>query len=208
MAATAPTGTVATKEYRQDTVASRGLRAGGLRQPSPPGVGGPAGVRSAREVSRARFRTMAAMRAQTELQGRHLGGRPPTVTCWPMPVRIPIEYMPRGGGVCTGWSLIRARRRMSGGCSPSGLLVVVSPASLVNSTTTACRAHRVLTGTVTRTAKVTVGCPRPSLPSWRTPDTPVVRCGTGSPRPAMASILSMASRGRVRCSVGGCQTVG
>jgi DNA invertase Pin-like site-specific DNA recombinase len=35
------------------------------------------GVRSQREVSRARFRTMAAMRAQAELQGRHLGGRPP-----------------------------------------------------------------------------------------------------------------------------------
>ena len=35
------------------------------------------GVRSQREVSRARFRTMAAMRAQAETQGRHLGGRPP-----------------------------------------------------------------------------------------------------------------------------------
>jgi hypothetical protein len=35
------------------------------------------GVRSQREVSRARYRVIAAMRAQTELQGRHLGGRPP-----------------------------------------------------------------------------------------------------------------------------------
>jgi DNA invertase Pin-like site-specific DNA recombinase len=35
------------------------------------------GVRSQREVSRARFRTTAAMRAQVELQGRHQGGRPP-----------------------------------------------------------------------------------------------------------------------------------
>jgi DNA invertase Pin-like site-specific DNA recombinase len=35
------------------------------------------GVRSQREVSRARYRTMAAMRAQAETQGRHLGGRPP-----------------------------------------------------------------------------------------------------------------------------------
>jgi DNA invertase Pin-like site-specific DNA recombinase len=35
------------------------------------------GVRSQREVSRARFRTMAAMRVQAEAQGRHLGGRPP-----------------------------------------------------------------------------------------------------------------------------------
>jgi DNA invertase Pin-like site-specific DNA recombinase len=35
------------------------------------------GVRSQREVTRARLRTMAAMRAQAELQGRHLGGRPP-----------------------------------------------------------------------------------------------------------------------------------
>ncbi|WP_256370657.1 recombinase family protein [Micromonospora sp. KC723] len=35
------------------------------------------GVRSQREVSRARHRTTAAMRAQAELQGRHLGGRPP-----------------------------------------------------------------------------------------------------------------------------------
>lgn len=35
------------------------------------------GVQSQREVSRARHRTTAAMRAQAELQGRHLGGRPP-----------------------------------------------------------------------------------------------------------------------------------
>lgn len=35
------------------------------------------GVRSQREVSRARFRTVAAMRAQVEQQGRHQGGRPP-----------------------------------------------------------------------------------------------------------------------------------
>jgi site-specific DNA recombinase len=35
------------------------------------------GVRSYREISRARYRTTAAMRAQAELQGRHLGGRPP-----------------------------------------------------------------------------------------------------------------------------------
>jgi DNA invertase Pin-like site-specific DNA recombinase len=35
------------------------------------------GIRSQREVSRARYRTMAAMRTQAEVQGRHLGGRPP-----------------------------------------------------------------------------------------------------------------------------------
>jgi hypothetical protein len=35
------------------------------------------GVRSQREVSRARYRTMVAMRAQAEIQGRHLSGRPP-----------------------------------------------------------------------------------------------------------------------------------
>ncbi|GGQ83943.1 hypothetical protein GCM10010166_62720 [Couchioplanes caeruleus subsp. azureus] len=35
------------------------------------------GVRSQREVAKARYRVIAAMRAQTELQGRHLGGRPP-----------------------------------------------------------------------------------------------------------------------------------
>ncbi|MCW3817758.1 recombinase family protein [Micromonospora sp. DR5-3] len=35
------------------------------------------GVHSQREVSRARHRTTVAMRAQAELQGRHLGGRPP-----------------------------------------------------------------------------------------------------------------------------------
>ncbi|TWJ21069.1 recombinase family protein [Micromonospora endolithica] len=35
------------------------------------------GVHSQREVSWARHRTTAAMRAQAELQGRHLGGRPP-----------------------------------------------------------------------------------------------------------------------------------
>jgi len=35
------------------------------------------GGQAKREVARSRFRTLAAMRAQTELQGRHLGGRPP-----------------------------------------------------------------------------------------------------------------------------------
>ncbi|WP_246380766.1 hypothetical protein [Micromonospora jinlongensis] len=35
------------------------------------------GVHSQRDVSRARHRSTAAMRAQAELQGRHLGGRPP-----------------------------------------------------------------------------------------------------------------------------------
>lgn len=35
------------------------------------------GVHSQREMSRARHRTTAAMRAQAEFQGRHLGGRPP-----------------------------------------------------------------------------------------------------------------------------------
>ncbi|GGQ84005.1 hypothetical protein GCM10010166_62800 [Couchioplanes caeruleus subsp. azureus] len=35
------------------------------------------GVRSQREVAKARYRVVAAMRAQTELQGRHLVGRPP-----------------------------------------------------------------------------------------------------------------------------------
>jgi site-specific DNA recombinase len=35
------------------------------------------GVQSKREVLRARFRVLAAMRAQAGVQGRHLGGRPP-----------------------------------------------------------------------------------------------------------------------------------
>jgi DNA invertase Pin-like site-specific DNA recombinase len=35
------------------------------------------GVQSKREILRARFRVIAAMRAQTRDQGRHLGGRPP-----------------------------------------------------------------------------------------------------------------------------------
>ncbi|MEV0271513.1 recombinase family protein [Hamadaea sp. NPDC050747] len=35
------------------------------------------GVHSRREVQRAQFRAKAAMRAQVEAQGRHLGGRPP-----------------------------------------------------------------------------------------------------------------------------------
>ena len=35
------------------------------------------GVQSKREVLRARFRVLAAMRAQASIQGRHLGGRPP-----------------------------------------------------------------------------------------------------------------------------------
>ncbi|AGL16089.1 recombinase [Actinoplanes sp. N902-109] len=35
------------------------------------------GVRSQQEVAKARYRVIVAMRAQTEVQGRHLGGRPP-----------------------------------------------------------------------------------------------------------------------------------
>lgn len=35
------------------------------------------GVQSKREVLRARFRVLAAMRAHADMQGRHLGGRPP-----------------------------------------------------------------------------------------------------------------------------------
>jgi DNA invertase Pin-like site-specific DNA recombinase len=50
------------------------------------------GVRSQREVCRARYRTTAAMRAQAEVQGRHLGGRPPyryrLVDAGPHPNRV------------------------------------------------------------------------------------------------------------------------
>jgi DNA invertase Pin-like site-specific DNA recombinase len=50
------------------------------------------GVHSYREISRARYRTTAAMRAQAEQQGRHLGGRPPygyrLVDAGPHPNRV------------------------------------------------------------------------------------------------------------------------
>jgi DNA invertase Pin-like site-specific DNA recombinase len=54
------------------------------------------GFRSYREVSRARHRTTAAMRAQAELQGRHLGGRPPygylLVDAGPHPNRVHARW--------------------------------------------------------------------------------------------------------------------
>ncbi len=54
------------------------------------------GVRSQREIARVRYRTTAAMRAQVELQGRHLGGRPPygyrLVDAGPHPNRAHAEW--------------------------------------------------------------------------------------------------------------------
>jgi hypothetical protein len=69
-------------------------------------------------------------------RGATWAGDHPTVTCWWMPVRTPTVHTPRGGGVCTGSSPIRPRRRTSVGCSPSGSLDVALPALLANSTTT------------------------------------------------------------------------
>jgi DNA invertase Pin-like site-specific DNA recombinase len=54
------------------------------------------GVHSYREVARARYRTTAAMGAQAELQGRHLGGRPPygymLVDAGPHPNRVHASW--------------------------------------------------------------------------------------------------------------------
>jgi DNA invertase Pin-like site-specific DNA recombinase len=54
------------------------------------------GVRSQREIARARYRTTAAMHAQAELQGRHLGGRPPygyqLVDAGPHPNRVHADW--------------------------------------------------------------------------------------------------------------------
>jgi DNA invertase Pin-like site-specific DNA recombinase len=49
------------------------------------------GAQSRREVVRARHRTLAAMRAQTCVQGRFLGGRPPYGYRWSMPAHIRIR---------------------------------------------------------------------------------------------------------------------
>ena len=58
-------------------VAAGGGRAGGSRRSDAPRARHGAGGIAQREVSRARHRTLAAMRAQAFEQGRFLGGRPP-----------------------------------------------------------------------------------------------------------------------------------
>ncbi|MEW2385928.1 recombinase family protein [Micromonospora sp. NPDC047707] len=65
------------------------------------------GVHSQQEVSRARHRTTAAMRAQAELQGRHLGGRPPTATGSSTPALIRTAPTPPGDDACTAWNPTR-----------------------------------------------------------------------------------------------------
>ncbi|MFD0817500.1 recombinase family protein [Micromonospora zhanjiangensis] len=68
------------------------------------------GVHSQREVSRARRRTTAAMRAQAELQGRHLGAGRPTATGSSTPALIRTALTPPGDGACTAWNPTRPPR--------------------------------------------------------------------------------------------------
>jgi hypothetical protein len=65
------------------------------------------GAQSRREVLQARHRVLSAMRAQVLEQGRHLGGRPPTVTASWTPGRIPTGRTHCGVGGCTGWTWTR-----------------------------------------------------------------------------------------------------
>ena len=109
------------------------------------------GAQSQREVLRSRHRVLAAMRAQAREQGRYLGGRPPygyrLVDAGPHPNRTHA-----GGGVgCSAWTRIRRRRRTSGGCSRSGWLATVWPASPESSPNAVCRLRRrrIRSGTAT-----------------------------------------------------------
>ncbi|MGC4795757.1 recombinase family protein [Micromonospora saelicesensis] len=62
------------------------------------------GLHSQREVSRARHRTTAAMRAQAELQGRNLGGRPPYGYRLADAGPHPNRPTPPGDDASTAWS--------------------------------------------------------------------------------------------------------
>jgi hypothetical protein len=78
------------------------------------------GSQSRHEVLRARHRVLAAMRAQTCVQGRFLGVARHMGTGWWMPDRIRPRPM-RGGAVgCTVWSLIQSLHRGYGGRSSTG----------------------------------------------------------------------------------------
>jgi site-specific DNA recombinase len=87
------------------------------------------GERSRREVSRARYRTTAAMRAQARDQGRYLGGRPPygyrLVDAGPHP----NAAMQPGDAAFSAWTRTPRPRRTFSGSSPSGWPATASPAS-------------------------------------------------------------------------------
>ncbi|MFI7074491.1 recombinase family protein [Micromonospora sediminicola] len=87
------------------------------------------GVHSQREVSRAQHRTTAALRAQAELQGRHLGGRPPYGYRLVDAGLIRTAPTPPGDAVCTAWNPTRPPPRTSGGSSSSGSPAAAWPAS-------------------------------------------------------------------------------
>jgi hypothetical protein len=69
------------------------------------------------ERRRIQVRVRAAMSAQAEMEGRFLGGRPPTGTCWPMAARTRGRTWPCWGCGCTGLTWIRSRRPWTGGSS-------------------------------------------------------------------------------------------
>ncbi|WP_238453429.1 recombinase family protein [Micromonospora sp. ATA51] len=116
------------------------------------------GVHSRREVSRARYRTTAAMRAQAELQGRHLGAGRRTVTGWSTPALIRTEPTPPGDDACTAWNPTRPPHPTCGGSSNSGSPATAWPASPAPSTTAACRARTTPTRRVTVTGAANGGC--------------------------------------------------
>ena len=79
------------------------------------------GAQSKREVLRARFRVLAAMRAQVLEQGRYLGGCPHTATVWSMLGRTPMPRTRGGVAGCSDWNPTLSLPGMCGGCSPSVL---------------------------------------------------------------------------------------
>lgn len=116
------------------------------------------GVHSQREVSGARHRTTAVMRAQAELQGRHLGGRPPygyqLVDAGPHPNRAHAAW---------GRRLHRLEPDLATAPHVRWIfeqrLAGRSVASIARaSTTTACPVHPAPTRRVTLTAAATSGC--------------------------------------------------
>ncbi|GIM97137.1 hypothetical protein Ato02nite_089300 [Paractinoplanes toevensis] len=68
------------------------------------------GGMSKRERNRIKVRVRSAMRAQTELEGRYLGGRPPYGIGLRTPVRTRIPQRPPTAGGCIDSNRIRSRR--------------------------------------------------------------------------------------------------
>jgi DNA invertase Pin-like site-specific DNA recombinase len=110
------------------------------------------GAQAQREVARARARVLAAMRAQTRVQGRFLGGRPPFGYRLADQGPHPNAEHARWAGGSTGWSRIRRPPHGCDGCSPSAPAAEAWPRLCGSSTIKQCHAPPARMRSETRTA--------------------------------------------------------